>query len=44
MISPRITIVEDDADLRRVLVEGLQEEDFDVRACTTAGEGVNSMR
>jgi len=43
MISPRITIVEDDADLRRVLVEGLQEEDFDVRACTTGAEVLASV-
>jgi two-component system response regulator MprA len=32
MISPLIAIVEDDADLRRVLAQGLQEEDFRVRA------------
>jgi two-component system OmpR family response regulator len=32
MISPRISIVEDDADLRRVLVRGLEEEEFEVRA------------
>lgn len=43
MISPRITIVEDDADLRRVLVEGLQEEDFDVHAFTTGAELLASV-
>ena len=43
MISPRITIVEDDADLRRVLVEGLQEEDFEVRACGTGAEVLASV-
>jgi two-component system response regulator MprA len=32
MISPRVSIVEDDADLRRVLVRGLEEEEFEVRA------------
>jgi two-component system response regulator MprA len=35
VISPRIAIVEDDADLRRVLVQGLEEEDFQVRAFAT---------
>jgi two-component system OmpR family response regulator len=32
MISARVSIVEDDADLRRVLVRGLEEEEFEVRA------------
>jgi two-component system OmpR family response regulator len=32
LISRRIVIVEDDPDLRRVLVRGLKEEDFQVRA------------
>ena len=35
VIAARIAIVEDDADLRRVLVEGLREEDFEVRAYAT---------
>jgi len=38
VISPQIAIVEDDADLRRVLVEGLREEDFHVRAFRTGAE------
>jgi two-component system OmpR family response regulator len=45
VIAARIAIVEDDADLRRVLVEGLREEDFEVRAYTTGTEllaGVDS--
>jgi two-component system OmpR family response regulator len=33
--SPLVAIVEDDADLRRVLVQGLGEEDFRVRAFAT---------
>ena len=32
MISARIAIVEDDADLRRVLLESLKEEEFEVLA------------
>jgi two-component system OmpR family response regulator len=35
LISPLIAIVEDDADLRRVLVQGLGEEAFQVRAFAT---------
>ena len=35
MISRRIAIVEDDADLRRLLLEGLREEEFEVRAFAT---------
>jgi DNA-binding response OmpR family regulator len=38
MTSPQIAVVEDDADLRRVLVEGLHEEDFAVRAFQTGKE------
>lgn len=43
MISPRIAIVEDDADLRRVLVQGLREEDFEVSAFTTGTELLASV-
>jgi two-component system response regulator MprA len=43
VISPRIAIVEDDADLRRVLVEGLREEDFQVRAFRTGAELLASV-
>ncbi len=35
MISRRIAIVEDDAELRRLLLEGLREEDFEVSAFAT---------
>jgi two-component system response regulator MprA len=35
VIAARIAIVEDDADLRRILVQGLQEEDFEVQAFAT---------
>jgi two-component system OmpR family response regulator len=35
MISARIAIVEDDADLRRVLVKGLEQEDFSAKAYAT---------
>jgi two-component system, OmpR family, response regulator len=38
MTSARIAIVEDDADLRRVLVQGLREEDFVVSASATGTE------
>jgi two-component system response regulator MprA len=38
MTSARIAIVEDDADLRRVLVQGLREEDFEVSASSTGTE------
>jgi len=34
----QIAIVEDDADLRRVLVQGLREEDFSVRAFGNGGD------
>lgn len=37
-ISPRIAIVEDDADLRRVLVKSLEDEDFSASAYATGGE------
>jgi two-component system response regulator MprA len=37
-MSPTIAIVEDDADLRRVLVQGLREEDFTVRAFANGGD------
>jgi two-component system, OmpR family, response regulator len=43
VISPRIAIVEDDADLRRVLVQGLREEDFEVSAFTTGSELLASV-
>ena len=43
MISPRIAIVEDDADLRRVLVQGLREEDFEVSAFRTGTELLASV-
>jgi DNA-binding response OmpR family regulator len=43
VISPQIAIVEDDADLRRVLVEGLREEDFEVRAFRTGAELLASV-
>ena len=38
MISARIAIVEDDADLRRLLVESLREEEFEVRGFATGTE------
>jgi two-component system response regulator MprA len=37
-MTARIAIVEDDADLRRVLVQGLREEDFVVSAAATGAE------
>jgi two-component system response regulator MprA len=43
VISPRIAIVEDDADLRRVLVQGLREEDFEVSAFRTGTELLASV-
>ncbi len=43
MISPRIAIVEDDGDLRRVLVQSLREEDFEVRAFMTGAELLASV-
>jgi two-component system response regulator MprA len=43
VISARIAIVEDDADLRRVLVQGLQEEEFEVRAFMTGTELLTSV-
>jgi two-component system OmpR family response regulator len=42
-MSPHIAIVEDDADLRRVLVKGLREEDFDVRAFANGGDLLASV-
>jgi two-component system response regulator MprA len=43
MTSPRIAVVEDDADLRRVLAQGLKEEDFDVRAFATGSDLLASV-
>src|SRR6266511_228676 len=43
MTSARIAIVEDDADLRRVLVQGLQEEDFRVRAFSNGADLLASV-
>jgi two-component system OmpR family response regulator len=43
MTSPRIAIVEDDADLRRVLEQGLHEEDFKVRAFANGADLLASM-
>jgi two-component system, OmpR family, response regulator len=42
-MSPHIAIVEDDADLRRVLVQGLREEDFEVRAFANGGDVLASV-
>jgi len=42
-MSPRIAIVEDDADLRRVLAEGLREEEFNVRAFANGTELLASV-
>jgi two-component system response regulator MprA len=42
-MSARIAIVEDDADLRRVLVQGLREEDFEVRAFANGGDLLASV-
>jgi len=42
-MSPHIAIVEDDPDLRRVLVQGLREEDFDVRAFGNGGDLLASV-
>ncbi len=42
-MSPHIAIVEDDADLRRVLVQGLREEDFEVRAFANGGDLLASV-
>ena len=39
----RIAIVEDDVDLRRVLVQGLREEDFQVYAAATGTELLASV-
>jgi len=38
VIPRRIAIVEDDADLRRVLIQGLREEEFQVRAFATGAD------
>ena len=38
MTRPRVTIVEDDAELRRVLQQGLAEDGLDVRAVATGTE------
>lgn len=38
VISAKIAIVEDDADLRRVLLESLREEEFEVEAFGTGAE------
>jgi two-component system response regulator MprA len=38
LTSRRIAIVEDDPDLRRVLAQGLQEEDFQVRAFSSGAD------
>ncbi len=38
MITPRIAIVEDDTDLRRVLVEGLEQEEFHPKAYATGAD------
>jgi two-component system OmpR family response regulator len=38
VISARIAIVEDDADLRRLLLESLREEEFEVRTFATGTE------
>jgi two-component system, OmpR family, response regulator len=35
---PRVTIVEDDAELRRLLQRGLEDDGLDVRAVATGGE------
>jgi two-component system OmpR family response regulator len=43
MSSARIAIVEDDADLRRVLVQGLREEDFRVRAFSNGADLLASV-
>jgi DNA-binding response OmpR family regulator len=42
-MSPRIAVVEDDADLRRVLIQGLREEDFEVRSFATGSELLGSV-
>jgi two-component system, OmpR family, response regulator len=43
VISPHIAIVEDDGDLRRVLVQGLEEEDFSVRAFSSGAALLTSL-
>jgi two-component system OmpR family response regulator len=43
VISPRIAIVEDDADLRRLLVQGLREEDFRVSAFANGADLLASV-
>jgi two-component system, OmpR family, response regulator len=40
MPAPRILIVEDDADIRRLVRKGLDEEGFEVRAAMRGGEAI----
>jgi two-component system response regulator MprA len=42
MTGSRLLLVEDDADLRRVLIRGLGEEGFDVTAVGTGGDAVRA--
>ena len=38
MLAAQVTVVEDDSDLRRMLVKGLEGEDFEVRAFATGSQ------
>jgi two-component system OmpR family response regulator len=43
MAEPRVLVVEDDADLRRLLQRGLDEEGFDVIAVARGGEAIEAV-
>src|SRR6478736_2286075 len=43
MAEPRVLVVEDDADLRRLLRRGLDEEGFDVTAVARGGEAIEAV-
>ena len=44
MPAPKLLIVEDDRELRALLVRGLGEEGFDVRAVALGGDALRSVR
>src|SRR3954468_15014922 len=44
MNGPKLLIVEDDRELRELLMRGLGEEGFDVRAVALGGEALRSAR
>jgi two-component system response regulator MprA len=43
MIDPRVLLLEDDAELRSLVVRGLREEGFDVTAASTAAEFLRQL-